>query len=111
MGSFSVTHWVITFAIGYFIFRFFKGIATGGKSGKAMFCPACGIEAPAKRLTRGSIWIEIILWLCFLVPGLIYSVWRLSSKATVCSSCGHDGLIPSNSPIAVAAKRKLMQES
>ena len=43
---------------------------------------------PGKTVTRGSIWIEIILWLCLIVPGLIYSIWRLTTRRQVCSACG-----------------------
>ena len=45
-----------------------------------------------------SILIEIILWLCFLVPGLIYSAWRISKRHDVCPSCGGADLVPLGSP-------------
>ena len=81
--------------------------ATGGSTGKALFCTSCGHEGPAKSVTRGSILIEIVLWLCFIVPGLIYSLWRLNSKGKVCASCGHSTLIPTGSPAALAQKRAM----
>jgi hypothetical protein len=64
----------------------------------AMICVACGTIGQTKRVTRGSIWIEILLWLCFLVPGIIYSIWRLTTRAQACSMCGSEQLIPINSP-------------
>ena len=42
--------------------------------------------------------VELILWLCFLVPGLIYSVWRMSSYRATCPSCGSENLVPLDSP-------------
>lgn len=50
----------------------------------------------------GSGFLEIVLWFCFLIPGLIYSLWRGSSRKYVCPSCSSAGLIPSDSPVARA---------
>jgi len=82
---------------------------SSGTSGPAMFCTSCGHEAPAQTKTRGSLAIEVILWLCFLVPGLIYSVWRLGSKYKACTSCGARSLVPVSSPVAVATKKRLVE--
>jgi len=65
-----------------------------------MYCPACGSTKGARTHTRGSILVELFLWLCFLLPGFIYSIWRLSSRQQVCCECGNPGLIPSSSPRA-----------
>jgi hypothetical protein len=43
--------------------------------------------------------IELILWICFIVPGLIYSFWRLSSRYDACSCCGSTALVPVDSPV------------
>jgi len=43
-------------------------------------CANCGHLGDEKQVTKGSFGIEVILWLCFLIPGLIYSLWRLSSR-------------------------------
>jgi len=64
------------------------------------YCPACGALTDGKLKAKGSMAVELILWLCFLVPGLIYSVWRMGSKQNVCTECQAPGLIPSNSPRA-----------
>lgn len=69
-------------------------------------CSACGTVGSAKSVTRGSVFIELILWLCFLVPGLIYSIWRLSSRHKACRACGNAQLVPINSPVG----RELMQK-
>ena len=72
---------------------------------KQMICTSCGQVGTAKRITKGSIFIEILLWLFFLLPGLIYSIWRLSSKYDACPSCKNPSMIPVDSPTG----RKLME--
>lgn len=41
--------------------------------------------------------VELFLWLCFLIPGVFYSIWRLTTRAQVCRSCGSHELIPPGS--------------
>jgi hypothetical protein len=65
-----------------------------------MHCLQCGSNAKPATVTPGSIWIEVVLWLCFLIPGVIYSIWRHSKRHEACSVCGSDRLIPPNSPNA-----------
>lgn len=50
-------------------------------------------------VTKGQFWTEVILWLLFLLPGLVYSVWRLASRTDGCASCGSQSLIPVDSPL------------
>lgn len=54
---------------------------------KKIKCPNCKYEGRGKIMTRGSILIEIILWLFFIIPGLIYSAWRLSTRYLGCPKC------------------------
>lgn len=76
-------------------------------NGGVVHCMTCGIDAVPKPETKGSLLIELILWLCFLIPGLIYSVWRATTKADVCQSCSSKQLVPMDSPATVAHKRQL----
>lgn len=69
--------------------------ATGG-----FYCPACGQTGDGVRHVPGSILIELVLWLCFLVPGIIYSIWRHSASTKACHKCHTPGLIPIDSPRA-----------
>lgn len=59
-----------------------------------MKCALCGYVGPAKRVTKGSFLIELLLWFFFIIPGLIYSIWRLSNKVKICPKCKHETLIP-----------------
>lgn len=67
---------------------------------RVSFCTACGTEGPEKLRTKGSILIEIVLWLMFIVPGVIYSIWRHASRDRVCAACGNASLVPPDSPMA-----------
>jgi hypothetical protein len=74
---------------------------------KDLFCTACGHVGPGKTHTRGSIGMEILLWLLLIVPGLIYSVWRHTTRGEVCGVCGAANLIPLDSPVAQKMRRDL----
>ena len=63
-------------------------------------CKSCGSRTYGRKKTQGSIGIEIILWCLMIVPGLIYSMWRVCSRKFVCHVCNHSDLIPSNTPLA-----------
>jgi hypothetical protein len=45
--------------------------------------------------------MEVVLWLLLIVPGLMYSLWRLTTRAKVCPKCGAPYMIPTNSPKAI----------
>lgn len=65
---------------------------------KELICATCGTQGKPKLETRGSFFIEVILWLCFLVPGIIYSIWRLTTRRPVCKTCGSNQMVPLSSP-------------
>lgn len=67
-----------------------------------LFCTACGSLGPPRLTTKGSVLIEIVLWLCFVIPGLIYSLWRVSSRHLTCGRCGSASVVPADSPAATA---------
>lgn len=69
-------------------------------------CTSCGYRGKPKKWTKGSFAIEIVLWFFFLIPGLIYTIWRLCNKVEVCPSCRQPTMIPSHSPMG----QKLMHE-
>lgn len=65
---------------------------------KKVVCKNCGYVGKSKQHTDGNILIELVLWLLFLLPGLIYSIWRLTTRKTVCAKCGSTNIIPVDSP-------------
>ena len=42
----------------------------------------------------------------YIIPGLIYSIWRRSKKSTVCKACGSNNTVPLGTP---AGKRLAAQ--
>jgi len=55
-----------------------------------IMCSTCGYVSTVEYQLPGSAVIEIILYLFYLLPGIIYSVWRRtdSNKIAVCPKCG-----------------------
>jgi len=73
-----------------------------------MLCPHCLTQAKPKTYTKGSIGIELLAWLLFLIPGLFYSLWRMNSRYRGCPSCGEPGMIHIDTP---RAQRLLFPET
>ena len=72
----------------------------GDKVSDELVCTVCGNVSPSKTITKGHFALEVVLWLCFLIPGFIYSVWRLTSRYEACSVCGNSKLLPNTAPMA-----------
>jgi hypothetical protein len=106
MSSFSVSHWIIVGVIVYVLYRVF---ARRSASGAPAYCKTCGHTGATTTKTPGSLGIEIVLWLLLIVPGVIYSVWRLSARKPACTACGSVDIVPADSPVAVAARKQLGQ--
>jgi hypothetical protein len=52
-------------------------VRTSMQEGVSVVCPNCSHYAKVLPVNRGSLLIEIVLWLTFIIPGLLYSIWRL----------------------------------
>jgi hypothetical protein len=80
-----------------------------------MICRACGHQGLPKKKVKGSLGLELVLWVgavaAFLlmfpfggllgVVALVYSLWRASSasRVKVCPACQREGtLIPLDTP-------------
>lgn len=74
---------------------------------KELICRDCSTVGKPKIVTPGSFMIEIFMWCMILVPGIIYSLWRITNKKQVCKECESDSLIPITSPQG----KKLLEES
>ncbi len=73
-------------------------------------CGYCGFETAH---TKGSLGVEILLWLLglltfgiFLLIAIPYSLWRVFSKEKVCPKCSGTTMIPVDTP----AGKELMQK-
>lgn len=64
-----------------------------GSRAQVLRCTVCGNTTQVGRM-KGNGWIELTLYLLWIVPGIVYSVWRRSGPERVCPTCGKDALIP-----------------
>lgn len=53
-----------------------------------------------RKVVPGSWAIELLLLICEVVPGVVYSIWRGRSFYRVCNSCGSREIVPLTSPVA-----------
>ena len=71
-----------------------------------LICANCYTVGMPRKYTKGSFWIEVLLWLVFFPVGLIYSIWRLTSRTWVCRHCGAGSMVPLQTPAG-----KMLQEN
>lgn len=64
-------------------------VTRGSAGSKRMICPNqnCGYKGQAKKISRGSVLIGLILCLFFIIPGIIYFIFMGGYKY-VCPQCG-----------------------
>lgn len=67
-----------------------------------VLCRNCGHIGSPQRKLKGHILITLILLICWLVPGIIYMIWRRTGLKDSCSKCGSEMVVPANSPAAAA---------
>jgi hypothetical protein len=60
-------------------------------------CATCLETIQPKIHTPGHILVELMLWVLFIIPGFIYTVWRNMAKKDVCPLCMSDQLLPLDS--------------
>ena len=50
-------------------------------------CAKCGYQGPAEPRAPGKLWLEVVFWVAFMIPGLFYSIWRLLWREYLCPQC------------------------
>ncbi len=70
----------------------------------SLTCVTCGTVGKHKRQPKGHLLLEIVLYFFWIVPGIIYTIWRQTTYRQVCTVCGNDMLVPSDSPIAMSVR-------
>lgn len=73
---------------------------------KDVICTRCYSEAKVRTVTPGSVWLELVLWLCFIVPGVIYSLIRLGRRHRACRVCGCREVVPADSAAAARLRQQ-----
>lgn len=71
--------------------------AKGETMAKLAICEKCGHTGKGVKQAPGSFAVELVLWVFFCLPGLVYSVWRMASVKRVCAACKGD-LVAIESP-------------
>lgn len=61
-------------------------------------CTRCYAVNKIRTETSGSLVVELFLWLLLIIPGVMYSLWRMASKHRVCSECGSGDIVKVDSP-------------
>jgi hypothetical protein len=79
--------------------------------GKPRYCLACGATTIPKPHYRGSFLVESALFDLFVLPGLLYSGWRLKTRRMVCAACGSEQIVPPSSPEAMVDDQRRAKES
>lgn len=74
---------------------------------KEIICTVCGYTGNPIKIAKGNIFIEILLWLFFIIPGLIYSLWRFFFKYPACPKCKKYAVISLDSPMGQKLRREL----
>lgn len=69
-----------------------------------MVCPNCGFIGKGKM--KGSIFVELFLFMMLIIPWILYWLWRGSQKKTVCPKCGSKEMVPVTTPRG----KKLVEE-
>src|SRR3989442_11493861 len=65
------------------------------------YCANCGSVAEPQRFVPGSFVVEVILWICGLLPGVIYSSLRRTKGYYGCPRCKAPNMLPLDSPKAL----------
>jgi hypothetical protein len=58
-----------------------------------MLCTSCGRTDVPDDLVAGSDRLELAAWCLFLLPGLLYCLWRQANGRSVCTHCGSSDLL------------------
>lgn len=67
---------------------------------KQKICTCCGHKVYPQKKKKGSFGVEVASWLCFGIPGVVYSTWRRSNKDEECPICkGRNCLVPVSSNV------------
>lgn len=61
-------------------------------------CVSCETVDDTRKATKGSFLMEVLLWCCFILPGVIYSLWRLTTTRLICNKCKSENVITADSP-------------
>ncbi len=84
-----------------------KAIIGGIDFSRKYICMECGCQRDPVKAKRGLLVVEIFMWLLYIVPGVIYSIWRRVRKHEICSKCRMPSIVLTSSSRAMGMMRLL----
>jgi len=100
MNSVGVTLFSLV-VLGWCFYLVAKGFRSANGP-KTHICPNCRSIVNPVRVTPGSTFLEVLLWLCFLLPGILYTAYCQANKRRVCPVCGAQNPVPLTTPAGQA---------
>src|SRR5689334_18712842 len=102
--------------IGFFVWRGYKKprqdaankFDSRPASDSRRYCTKCGFVGDETEYISGSGCIEILLYLFFIIPGVIYSLIRRNGAYWGCPECGAHNMVPLDS---AAAKQGIAKQT
>ena len=83
-----------------------KALKVGGIDfNKKYICLECGCQRDPINAKRGLLVIEIFMWLLYILPGVIYSIWRRVRSQEVCPNCLNPSIVLTSSSRAMGVRR------
>ncbi|CAI2718679.1 hypothetical protein [Nitrospina watsonii] len=82
-----------------------KKVIGGVDFSKDYICLTCGCQRTPINVRRGHVAIETLLWLCYIVPGVVYTLWRTLRRHDVCPKCRNPSIVKTTSPQAFQLQR------
>ena len=72
---------------------------------KKYICMECGCQRDPIKAKRGLLVIEVFMWLLYILPGVIYSIWRRVRSQEVCPNCLNPSIVLTSSSRAMGVRR------
>ncbi len=70
-------------------------------------CMECGCQRDPIQAKRGFLVVELFMWLLYILPGVIYSIWRRVRTQQICSNCRTPSIVLTSSSRAMGMMRML----
>ena len=78
---------------------------------KVQACRNCGFVGVGQKQIQGWLFVELLLWVTFIIPGIAYSIWRYCGPRNVCPKCGLGTMVPGDTPRGQAIIRNWNREA
>jgi hypothetical protein len=90
--------WIVVLAALLWFAKQVRDGYTGKSSTPTHVCGNCRSVIRPEQKKPGTGGVELLLWLFFIIPGLIYSVWRSGAAYDICPVCQARNPVPLDTP-------------